>query len=117
MCIRDRYRLILTASLTMVLVSIGFIYFSNPPSYSVMNELRLEGDAIVKQIEAYFQLNQKYPDSLVLIKIENDNKRYGGWKYTREINGSSFVLSTGDYSEYLFELSWDSNLGEWYLDS
>ena len=82
-----------------------------------MNELRLEGDEVVKQLEAYFQLNKKYPDSLGLIKIENDNKRFGGWKYTRENDGNSFVLYIGDYSEYLFELSWDSNLGEWYLDS
>ena len=111
-----RLKNIIIASLALVLVTIGFAYFSNPPSDSVMSDLRSKGDVLVKRIEEYRKINREYPESLNQIRIDESKKHYGGWEYTLENDGRSFVLSTGDYREYLFELYWDSNSGEWYLD-
>ena len=111
-----RFKHLIIASLALALLSIGFVYFSNPPSHSVMSDLRSKGDVLVKRIEEYRKTNRGYPESLNQIGIDKNKKHYGGWEYTLENDGSSFVLSIGDYREYLFELFWDSNSGEWYLD-
>jgi hypothetical protein len=111
-----KLKLFLIASSLVIIAFITFAIFSNPPSHSVMNELRAEGDVIIEKIEEYKNSNKNYPASLSVISTGSDKSHYGGWKYTLENNGKTFVLSIGDYGEYLFEMYWDSNSGEWYLD-
>lgn len=110
-------RFFIIASIVLVFLLIGLVYFSNPPSHAVLSELRKEGNKIINQIEAYKKTNKEYPNSLSQLRIELDKKHYGGWKYTPDKDSKSFALSIGGYEEYLFELYWSSNPGEWYLDS
>lgn len=115
-------RVIITVSISalFIVAAIFFVsiyFFSYPPDHSVMLELRNEGDIIIAKIEKYKLSHNKYPSSLADADIKLPEPRYGGWQYALENNGQSFSLATGEYSEYLFVMTWDSTTKEWYFDS
>lgn len=111
-----KLKILLLVSSFVIITFFAFVLSSNPPSYSVMNELRAQGDEIIEKIEEYYKSNKNYPDSLSVIGIDSDKDHYSGWEYTLASDGQTFELSIDDYKEYLFVMSWDSNYSEWYLD-
>jgi len=111
-----KLKILLVVFLFLIITFTTFVISSSPPSHSVINELRVEGDEIIEKIEEYYKSNKNYPDSLSVIGINSDKDHYSGWEYTLASDGQTFELSIGDYREYLFVMSWDSNYSEWYLD-
>ena len=104
----------LLAVITSLVLLVTFI---GPPSSSTLNELKLEGDELVKQIEEFKNANRKYPETLIQGGVEISEFRYGGWKYNLENGSRNFFLSIGKYENDLFVLYWTSKTGEWYLDT
>ena len=103
--------LVIITSVVLLVLTVG------PPSSSTLNGLKFDGEVLVKQIEEYKRINREYPKTLAQGGISNSESRYGGWRYTLENDSNTYLLSIGKYENDLFVLYWNSETGDWYLDS
>lgn len=78
-------------------------------------QLRVAGDKLITRIETFRDVHGRYPDSMEEAGLVSPTADYGGFRYTRDENGS-FRLFIGNTSKYRFYLFWHSSLGAWEID-
>lgn len=108
---KDGGRLVAAASLCCLLAVIVFTYLR--PDFG---DLRVVGNGVIRQLDAYYKTNGIYPPSLEHAGVQNI-WWHGGWEYHASGDGQGFRMGIGGSRPGWWRLEWDFEQRDWVTNS
>jgi hypothetical protein len=99
---------------TFILNLVG-CYTPELPNEEDFARLKQEGDALIKNIEAFRLKNGNYPQSFMEAGLVTPERKYDGFKYINE-SEDTFRIFIGNNNKYGFYMYYINSIGKWEIE-